>query len=74
LISESLEGVRVAATRQKAGRLANTGLAAVFVAPAADGRKAPGSIFAAEVIFTFWSETEARLSQEAAITGEPLQK
>jgi hypothetical protein len=45
----------------------------MFVPPGPGGTKAPGSTLAADVIFTFESETEARLSQEAAMAGEPLQ-
>src|SRR5579864_600472 len=75
-MSESLDGVRVTATRQKAGKRekrAPAGAPAASIPPAPGGVKAPGAMFCANVIFAFGSEREARLSHEAAIADEPLQ-
>src|SRR5580704_8054638 len=76
LMSESFDGVRVAATRQNAGKRekrAPAGAPAASIPPAPGGVKAPGATLCANVIFAFGSEREAKLSHEAAIAGEPLQ-
>jgi hypothetical protein len=62
-MSESLEGVKVAATRQKAGRVENC--ETVVVEPPG-GVKAPVATISADVIVAFGNLREARLSQDAA--------
>ena len=65
MMSESLEGVSVAATRQKAGTFENCE-AAVVEPPGADGIKAPAATVFADVIVVFGNLREARLSHDAA--------
>src|ERR1700722_12623206 len=75
LISESLDGVSVAATRQNAGNRPNTASAGARPAsmpPAPGGVKAPGVTLSASVIFTCGSEREDKFSQGAAIACDPL--
>src|SRR6266850_2973583 len=63
VISESLDGFSVAATRQNAGRLAYEN-----PRPRAAGlTNAPGGTVCASVIVVFGSESAARLSHVAAI-------
>ena len=71
LMSESLEGARVAVTRQKAGRAENC-KAAVAGPPGIGGVKAPTATAFADVIVVFGSLTEARLSHDAARTGKAV--
>src|SRR5262245_31581013 len=66
LMSESLEGFNVAATRQNDGRARNAWIAsgAGAVAPGGvGGTNAPGSTVCASVIVVFGSTTDVRLSQ-----------
>src|ERR1035437_1941137 len=70
-MSESLEGVRVAATRQKAGRVENRE-AVVAEPPAVGSVKAPAATVFADVIVAFGSLREVRLSQGAARTGDTV--
>src|SRR5579872_4541061 len=75
LISESLEGARVAVTRQKAGRVANwvnTGRAPIPNPPASGGVKAAAATTFADMIVVFNNLMEARLSQDAALTDDVL--
>jgi len=65
LMSESLEGLRVAATRQKAGTFENCE-AAVVAPPGEGGIKAPAATLFAEVTVVFGNLREARLSHDAA--------
>ena len=64
-MSESLEGVRVAATRQKAGTFENCE-AKVVEPPDEGGIKAPAATVFADVIVVFGNLREARLSHDAA--------
>jgi hypothetical protein len=64
-MSESLEGLRVAATRQKAGTFENCE-AAVVEPPGEGGMKAPAATLFAEVTAVFGNLREARLSHDAA--------
>jgi hypothetical protein len=64
-MSESLEGVRVAVTRQKAGRFENCE-AALAPPPAVGGVKAPAATVFADVIVVFGNLREARLSHDTA--------
>jgi hypothetical protein len=64
-MSESLEGLRVAATRQKAGTFENCE-AAVVAPPGAGGIKAPAPKVVANVIVVFGNLREARLSHDTA--------
>src|SRR5690348_11261639 len=66
LISESLAGLRVAATRQNAGRP----LTAAAGTPGG-GPNAPASTGCASVIVASGSLSAARLSQVAAMAGAP---
>src|SRR2546428_13080976 len=68
-MSESLEGVRVAATRQKGGRVENCE-AAIAEPPGVGGVKAPAATVFADVIVVFGNLREARLSQGAARAGD----
>ena len=73
LISESLEGVRVAVTRQNEGRWAKgeaEGCAAGSARTATGGVKAPAATSAADVICVCGSERWDRLSHDAAIAVE----
>src|SRR5438552_3389989 len=66
LISESLEGLRVAATRQNAGRSRNAcGTAFAAVAPmGVGGANAPAPTICAKVIAAFGSVRDAKLSHD----------
>jgi len=69
LISESLEGVRVAEARQNAGMFLKDGGCLPFAGGRGDV-KAPAATVAAPVILTFWSFKAVRLSQaDAPKTG-----
>src|ERR1035441_3275135 len=70
-MSESLEGIYVAATRQKAGRVENRE-AAVAEPPGVGSMKVPAATVFADVIVVFGSLREARLSQGAARTGDTV--
>jgi hypothetical protein len=75
LISESLEGVNVAVTLQKAGRppnCATEGGPPASVPPGAGGTKAPASMSVADVIFVSGSERLPRLSHDVAAAVEAL--
>src|SRR5689334_3588222 len=69
-MSESLEGVSVAVTRQKAGRVENCEAAAGR--PAVGDLKAPAITLLADVIVVSGSLSEASPSHEAAKTGEVM--
>ena len=70
LISESLTGVRVAATRQNAGRFWNDGGLLAFRACGTGGVKAPAATASAVVMVVFLSFSAVRLSHvEAPKTG-----
>ncbi len=64
LISESLEGLSVAATRQNAGRSSKDG--PCLPRPAAGAVKAPAPTAVAEVMVVSGNFSEARLSQVVA--------
>ena len=71
LISESVEGVNVAVTRQNAGRRLN--YCPPMPAPSgAGGAKAPAATFFADVMFLCGGEILAKLSQDVAIAVEAL--
>src|SRR5580700_8996346 len=70
-MSESLEGARVAATRQKAGRVENCE-APVAGLPGVGGVKAPAATALVNVIVVFANLSEARFSQDAATAGEAV--
>src|ERR1035437_3148357 len=75
LISESVEGVNVAVTRQNAGRRLNCaaeGCPPVSAPPGAGSAKAPAATLFADVIFVPGGERLARLSQDAAVAAEAL--
>src|SRR5450631_427383 len=69
-MSESLEGLRVAATRQKAGRAKNCETATAL--PGVGCVKVPAATVFADVIVMFGNLIETRLSQDAARTGNAL--
>src|SRR5579862_4358566 len=72
LILESLEGVKVAVTRQNAGRWAKREPEIPGPPSALSGTggvKAPAATSAADVILVLGKERWARLSQEAAVAG-----
>src|SRR5579863_1187412 len=71
-MSESLEGVSVAATRQKAGRVENC--EAAEAPPAIGSLKAPAATVFADVIVVSCNLNEARLSHEAAKTDDALRQ
>src|ERR1022692_2637294 len=71
LISESIEGVNVAVTRQNAGRWLYCSPERgppVSAPPGADGAKAPATTTFADVIFMFGAERVARLGSEFSRT------
>src|SRR5579863_3842094 len=68
-MSESPEGASVAATRQKAGKAVNCEEAPAG-RPGVGGVKAPAATVFADVIVVCGSLREARLSQDAARTGD----
>src|ERR1700687_5838240 len=70
-MSESLEGLRVAATRQKAGRVKNCETA-MAAPPGVGGVKVPAATVFADVIVVFGNLIETRLSQDAAKTGNAV--
>src|ERR1700680_3715364 len=75
LMSESLDGDRVAVTRQKAGRVANwvnAGCPPIPEPPNVGGVKVPGSTVFADAIVVLGNLIEARLSQDAARTGNAV--
>ena len=70
LTSESLDGVKVAVTRQNAGTAPNCAAAGgppVSTPPVAGGTEAPATTSAADVIFVSGSERLAKLSHDAAL-------
>ena len=75
-ISESLVGLRLACTRQKAGTFSNR----VTAPPRPGAVNAPAATGCAMVIVTFGSDTDDRLSQVAAAawpaakTSEPARR
>src|SRR4029077_220805 len=73
LMSESLEGVRVAATRQKAGRVENCE-AALAAPPGVGCAEAPAATGFADVIVVSGNFSEARFSQEDAKPGDPAKE
>src|SRR3984893_6664042 len=70
-MSESLEGVSVAATRQKAGRGENCEAAEP---PGIGSLKAPAATVLADVIVVSGNLNEARLSHEAARTDDAVRQ
>src|SRR5208282_1977635 len=75
LTSESLEGVKVAVTRQNAGRWPNSSAESCPPASApagAGGAKVPAATLVADTIFVSGSERLATLSHDAAAAVEAL--
>src|SRR4029077_7039190 len=73
LMSESLEGFNVAATRQNAGSLPYSDPPAPTDSFGPGGMNSPAATLCADVIVVFGCEREVRLSQdEEAIAEEPL--
>jgi hypothetical protein len=64
LMSESLDGFNVAATRQNDGRFVRAGLGGAAVAPG--GVNVPAETVSVRVIVASGKESVAKLSQEAA--------
>src|SRR5580700_3293680 len=71
-MSESLEGVSVAATRQKAGRVKNCEEAAA--PPGIGSLKAPAATVVVDVIVVSGNLNEARFSHEAAKTDDAVRQ
>src|SRR5579872_2349190 len=71
LISESLEGLSVAATRQNSGRSLYT-LAPFPLPGLPGGTNAPGATICAAVMFVSGNARDARLSQDAANAGAEM--
>ena len=69
LISESLDGFSVAATRQNAGSCLKATFCCAAPRPAAGSENCPAATVSANVIVVFSSETDFRLSHVAAATG-----
>src|SRR5881397_2322750 len=69
LISESLDGFSVAATRQNAGSCLKATFCCAAPRPAAGSENCPSATVSANVIVVFSSETDFRLSHVAAATG-----
>ena len=69
LISESLEGLKVAATRQNAGSCWKTAFSCAAPRPASGSENCPAATAWADVMVAFSSESDFKLSQVAAATG-----
>src|SRR6266850_2745718 len=70
LISESVDGRNVAATRQNSGRSRSTAAGPPAPRPPAGGVKAPAAMVCASVIVLSGNFRPARLSHDAARAGE----
>src|SRR5207245_311256 len=69
LMSESADGIRVAATRQKAGRLSNRGAFAGCAVVTPGSANCPAATSCADVIVVFGSVSFARASHDAPSAG-----
>src|SRR5205809_1511795 len=69
LISESLEGLKVAVTRQNVGSCLKTAFSCAAPRPPSGSENCPAATAWADVMVVFSSESDFRLSQAAAATG-----
>src|SRR5207245_3089053 len=69
LISESLEGLKVAATRQNVGSCWKTAFSCAAPRPPSGSENCPAATAWADVMVAFSSESDLKLSQVAAATG-----
>src|SRR5215472_4803869 len=73
LMSESVDGFNVAATRQNAGSCLKSAVGCASPRPVTGGENAPAATDCASVIAVFGNESAWRLSQVAARDAEPMQ-
>jgi hypothetical protein len=74
LISESLDGFNVAATRQNAGSCLKVAFGCTAPCPVAGGENAPAATDRASVIVVFGSDKASRLSLVAACDSDVMDR
>jgi hypothetical protein len=73
-MSESVDGLNVAATRQNAGSCLKAAVGCAPPRPVAGDENAPAATDCANAIVVFGNESAWRLSQVAARDAEPMQR